>query len=607
MQRHLTLSALTILIITCSSYSADKNKNYIESLLVEEKDRYTNITIQSSSPLNYDIFQEKSPPQIYLKITDKNTYCNKDPIELIDTGVVQDIKYEYSKKGRDEEWKRLEYILIKLNSPAVFTDSQRDWILLVSLKGTNETVPATATDYDSNPSYSAGYLGSIGLPDNPKLNDFIDVALTYNRELKVAKKDYKLSKLRFHESWRNLLPSVTGKIEKTEGTTKDDDNFEEDFTREERGVQLAMPLFQSGKHIYTLKQAMQQKQISKAKIEKTRYDIIFEVTKAYHNFIKSIRTLNAREDLYDRAKKILDTSEKARKLRVITKVEHLNVASQYNQILYKYKASKKDLEIAKLRLLALLNIEGPLPNITPPPKEDTSSFPKIQDGLEPLISQAYVSQPEIKIAEATLKFHKYGRKIAYSDGKFRIEGTGFLGESGGAYEGETLKFEDSWNVNVKASTYFWGNTFSGTHSSDKTSPQLGESSRTKSKISIYTVGLLDAIPSYSNRRQADISYEKALGEVEQARKNVEIGVKEAYFNYEKARMQLESAEQEIEFRKKQRNIAYEKSRLRMAEKSEVLQASSSYTEALTSYEEAVAFYKISIVALEKAVGTSLSY
>jgi outer membrane protein TolC len=179
--------------------------------------------------------------------------------------------------------------------------------------------------------------------------------------------------------------------------------------------------------------------------------------------------------------------------------------------------------------------------------------------------------------------------------------SGFIGSSGGAYDTDELKMETSWNVGVRAYKKILGNTLSGNFSRVKTSPDLGESSKTASEDRSVTLSLLDSF--YTSERQSRIDYEKAVATLEDTRRNTEIELREGFFNYQKALFQVKSALQDVAYRQKQVDVTRQKEKLAMAESSEVISAESALTEAQIGYEEALSFYYISLAAIEKAAGT----
>ncbi|MBI4396126.1 MAG: TolC family protein [Elusimicrobia bacterium] len=587
--------------------------NVIENISVQPAGKTTKVIIQSSQPLKYRELSQSSPSALFLYMSEP-TVSKRPAVDRPDDKVIQEIRMGY-KGATPEDGKSVsvDYVLIKLNGPANYTISQRDWILVVEMRGTGARpsrasfrLPGTAPE-PILPKRKGHIRAS--LPPDPVLRDFLDVGLANHVPLRMAEDEYRLSKFRYTEAARSLFPSVTGKYESSLGTlemsttTAEDDT---DFRRKEVGVQLGQPIFQSGRLYYSLRQAAEQKRISAQNVQKTQADITFEIIKAYHNFAKSQRTMKARRELLDRANKVLELTRKKKQLELITEAEALGVESQYTQIHYRTLSDEKDIEVARIKLEALLDLPEPLPEPIPDPEAlDPSEILELNTPVESLVELALRHRPEMISAEHTARMQVYGEKAAKADGRLKIDASGFLGKAGGAFETEDLKLKKSWNVGVQASMFFMGNSARGTGTRERTAPDLGESSRTETRGVTASVGFLDGLRGISERRQATMNKEKALMERDQTRRNIDVEVREAYYSMQKAKIQLKGAEQELTYRRKEQNIARQKERMNLIEPSQALAAESSLTEAVVSQEEAMAFYRVSLASLEKAVGMSV--
>jgi outer membrane protein TolC len=102
-----------------------------------------------------------------------------------------------------------------------------------------------------------------------------------------------------------------------------------------------------------------------------------------------------------------------------------------------------------------------------------------------------------------------------------------------------------------------------------------------------------------------VDKERAAMTYEETRRQVESDVREACYSVEKAAIQLKGAQLEQEYRNKDVIIARQKERLNLIEPAQRLQAEATCAEAQNALEEAVAFYKVAMASLEKAVGVPL--
>ncbi len=590
----------------------------IENVSIQSTGKFTKVIIQSDRALKYRDIRQERPPGIFLYMS-APTLCKRPAIQKVYGDLLEEVRFGY--KGAQSPTSAplpVDYVFLKLTEPATHKIVQKDWILLVELQ------PRGGRTAAAEPSETA--LGGLPaptppprkktdeiltLPPEPTLQNILDVGLANNGSLRLAEEEHRLSKLRYFETTRALFPSVAGKYQKSVGRLLQDPSDptdDTDFTRKEIGLQLGQPIFQSGRLYYSLRQSSMQKRMAAQNVEKTRAETTFEIKKAYYNLIKAQRALKARRDLAARAEKILELSRKKRQLDLITEAESLGVESQESQIHYRLLSDEKDLEIARLRMEALLNLPEPLPGSLPDPQETLSpeTLQDVDAPVESFVEQAMQNRPEMLSAGYTARFHTYGEKVTKAEGRLRVDASGFVGKSGGAFEQETLRLRSSWNVGVQASMFFAGNSIKGTGTAEKTSPDLGESSRSQTRAQTAMVGFLDGLKTVADRRQARINKERALMELDQMRRNVEVEVREAYYNFEKAKLQLKGAQQELDYREKQAGIARQKERMNLIEPTESLSAESSYTEALISHEDAAAFYHVSLASLEKAVGLPLN-
>jgi outer membrane protein TolC len=317
---------------------------------------------------------------------------------------------------------------------------------------------------------------------------------------------------------------------------------------------VGQPIFHSGRLLYSWKQANWQKKEAAQNVSRIYSDVIFELKKSYYNLIKAQHNMRYRKDLMKQAERLYEIARKKKELDIITETDALAVESQYTQIRYRLLSDEKDLQISRLRLESVLNTAERLPEILPDPLEpfDPKQLVEIRAPVEKLINEAYKQRPEFKTAEAQARINYYGEKIARADKGLHIDASGFRGKSGAAFtDSESITLKDSWNVGVQASLYFAGNVIRGTGTGEKTSPDLGETSRTRTNARTLNVGFLDGIGAYASAKQARIARERAEVELDQTRRNIEMEVREAVFNVEKAKLQVLGSNVELNYRQKE--------------------------------------------------------
>lgn len=598
-----------------------KAPNVIESVSLQSSGKFAKIVIQSSEPLKARDIAQADGLGLSLYMSEP-TLSKRAPIERGSGELIEEIRYGYQgAKIPAGEALPLDYITIRFKEASSYTISQRDWIYQIECKSKGVSMvsgPAltggdTLLSDEDAPAPVKRSDKLVVLPPNPVLDDFLRVGLANHVPLRMAEEEYKLARIRHFEASRGLFPSATGRYENSEGTLLKDvqDPLDDiQFVRKEYGVQLGQPIFHSGRLYYAWRQAAMQKKSAAQNVKKVRADMLFEVTRAYYNLIKSQRALNARRDLMERMDKVIELTRKKRQLDLITESEALGTESQYSQAYYRLLSDEKDLEISRLRMEALLNVPEPLPSFLPePPGEfDQRSMLDLTVPVESFVDAAFKNRPEMLSADFAAHAGAYGEKIAKADGRLHVDASGFIGKAGGAFKDDPdnpLEYKTSWNLGFQASMFFLGNSVKGTRTKDRSSPDYGETTATETTAETASVGFLDGIKMVGDRRQARIQREKAYYDREQTRRNIEVEVREAYYGIQKAKIQIRGAEQELKYRQKELSISRQKERMNLIEPSQSLQAEASYGDAVNGWEEAVSFYKVTLASLEKAVGVKL--
>lgn len=593
--------------------------NKVENVVVTESEDGNSafVVVESQLPLKYALRETQDPPIIELVI-DEEISCEQEPFQQIGKKLVKDIKVICQKGTGSKEY--LKSITLILDQKSSVVVSQKDWILSLDIrKGVElkEPLPAPTTETVVPLPASIGGYTTVDLLEPPKMTlslrptqeEFIQVGLTNHKGLEIAQSELKLAKRKLFESRRNFFPVLSGRGTQTEGTTQSDPNdasTRADFTRKEIGLEIGQPIFQSGRLLNAEKGAKTQTEIAETQISKMTLEVQFEVIKALYTYLSAREALVVRKALQGDGDRVLDTTKKKKEIGVASESEYLGVLSNKNQIDYKTISQEKDMEIAKSRLLSLINLDLLPDEIQVSIEESLAKVRDFSFELNQLISLALSNRPEIKIGLLTQRAKEYARKVSRAENLFKVDASGFIGQSGAAFRRETLSMKDSYNVALKGVLYFGGSSIAPMASTEKTAPDLGSASRTDTRAQNITVGLLDSLPAGSSLMQAKVDEEKAKEEFRKIRKDILLEVKEAYFNHQKAKVQIESAQKELEYRKKEAAIAQAKDRLHQIEGTQFLQSLGSLKEAEISLKEASVFYITSYAALEKSTGGKLT-
>ncbi|MFH1367584.1 MAG: TolC family protein [Elusimicrobiota bacterium] len=434
------------------------------------------------------------------------------------------------------------------------------------------------------------------------LSGCVKIAETTYKPLKLAKQEIDVSGWKLAESTRNLFPNLTAKAEETNGDAIREIGTPA-FREQTLGVQLAYPLFQSGKIWATRMQAKSNYVISVLKYDKTRQEMVYCVSEAYWNLVKARKDLSEYENAFDKLTKTYKMSQELFKSGMINEKELLSVESQNNQALYQMETAKYDLENYKWKLADALGLDKPLEG----EPGDEIPFRRLDINVEECQRIASSCQTEILMQKEMVTSAKYGMKVKKSYKWPKLDLTGFYGRSGGAYEGEELKLKEDYQVGVQLSETFWLNTLSGSGMTQKTSPKLGQSSRTESNTVSTSLSFLDAYKQKAEEKEAALEHNQSLHGLDKAKLSVNSEVREAYFNYCKALVQIGNSELDATIASKE--LAIDKINLGNDKASviDVAEAINKCASSNAALNDAKVFYLISLAALNKAVGIENMY
>ena len=235
------------------------------------------------------------------------------------------------------------------------------------------------------------------------------------------------------------------------------------------------------------------------------------------------------------------------------------------------------------------------------------NYKKINVSLHDALEVAFSNRPDLMINELLVKVNEYEQKIAKGKSGFKFDVTGFLGQSGAAYEGETLNMKTDWFIGLQATRTLWGNTLAYSFSKEETSPKLGQTTLTASESHNVELGILNYLQGRSDIQTAKIGYQKALHDYQELQRTVRYEVRDALFNYEKADIQLDNIATRVSIKEKELRIVQAQAGLGEAEITQVLEAKIKLVDERVLYNKTMSEYFTNIASLNKAVGISNYY
>lgn len=425
------------------------------------------------------------------------------------------------------------------------------------------------------------------------LSQAVTQALAVYEPARIALEETDVAMFKVREAHRNLFPGAALRGNWTTGVAAG-----AAFRETQAGLQLEHPLYDAGRLRDTYKQALVNLQVSQKRYEKVRADFAFEVAQAYFELMAAHRSVAFRDELLQRAQRIFEITQGRFSAGLVTKVEFLNVQSQLSQARFQAQGAKSDLALAELKFRHRMHWAAPLPVTVPEQFPDLTADVDLQEALR----LGDLNRPDIQINTLLVEFHRYEEQLARKKGAWKLDLTGFVGASGGAFKTESLTLDKDFSIAVKASKPWGGNTFSTTVSKVETSPRVGQTTRTNSSTIQGELGILNALAGATEVKQATVGRLKAEQDLMEAKQVMEQDVHEAYYAYQKALLTLRHAQEREQFRREQATALRAQAELNEVLPSQLLETELQLSDDQVSQVQAQSNYHIALARLNKAVG-----
>ncbi|UCD55304.1 MAG: TolC family protein, partial [Candidatus Omnitrophota bacterium] len=416
-------------------------------------------------------------------------------------------------------------------------------------------------------------------------------------------KQLKLARFRLFEAKRNLGPTVTFKLEDSEGRVND-----RMYTGDKYIVEGRQPVFYGGELVFSVRQAKVNLEIVESDYDRIKNDLILQVKKAYYTLDKAKKALAIQGKLQNRAKMLFDMVKAGYEAAVIPQIEFLKISSQYNQANFQVISAKEDISVARLLLQQAMSIEEEIEI------EGVKKPEIIKLDLEDCFNLASLNRPEIKISQLSLEYFKYEKRIRQARVNWpRVDFLGSYGNTEEDYVGDDINTSAAgdknprdlgpeWYFGTKISLPIWGSTFGYSYTEEEWQPVVQTTKGTEAKTHTMTLSLLDKMSDIAGAKEADVEYMRSLDEINKKKQEITLEVKETFFKYRKAILLMDVAKSKVEFQAKQVEILEIRRELGEALYSDVIEEMIKLAEEEFSYTQAISDYYISIASLNKAIG-----
>ena len=315
-----------------SAFSREPNQ--VESIIVTEIGESMAVIIETERPLKYFVSEhkaEKDVPAAILIHFEEPVLTDRGSVEFVGQKMLRSIRLIGLTPKRKSSLQFVKTVALELEKKADFKVKQKDWTLSITLtEPVFQELPETSQKPASNPMLLPNYKKKtpgpkMNLPPNPKVKDFVRVALANHKPLEIAYNELRLAKKRLFEARRTFFPALSGRASETTGKTQSDPNDAStvaNFKRRELGLEFGQPLFQSGRIFYTEKQARVQKQAAELELQKLTQEVTYEVLKDLYTYVRHQESLRLRRALLERVQKVAEQNQKKKRHR-----SHLRIRS----------------------------------------------------------------------------------------------------------------------------------------------------------------------------------------------------------------------------------------------------------------------------------------
>lgn len=467
------------------------------------------------------------------------------------------------------------------------------------------------------------------------LEAIIQRSLQVYTPARAAQERISLANRRILVAVRKLFPEVDLEFQKRGGNLSGSQ-----FNSRNYRVNFRQPIFRGGVLWNTVLQEKASLEASKKEYEKTVEDLIFDVSSAYFEYMRSQQAVHESQEALNRMKRFLEISEEKYKEEIISEIENLNVQSVYNQARYDAETAQQEHEIAKLDMQKYLDLDMEdsiqveniydLDSLTAQAKEADSqsnnkpdanpATPPVQGvegnnlegnvtlpNIRELVDIAYQNRSELQVEASKMQAARFEERARWGEMIPHADITMSFGKLGESFDLDSLNpglrkefrlaLEVTWNLGGNKVGY----TFENNEQPPSVSQFLGGTG-TDIRRNTLTVGVLDGLDQLVGIKEAEVAKIDQIIQLEKAEKQVVQEVKQAYFDYQKYSLEVRAALKRVDYRKRLALLAEHRLEQNEIQISEYLQAESDSLRERNMLHKALKDFFESKAKLNRAIG-----
>ena len=424
------------------------------------------------------------------------------------------------------------------------------------------------------------------------IDEALKIGLANHLPTKISQEEVFLAKYKVDEAKRQLFPQVKLKYKLTSGTTTG-----EDFEGQEYGAEFQQNLWSGGKYRALYNQARVNLAVARKNHEKTKAEFIFEVIQAYYNYVFAKEKMKNKMVLKGNILELLDIAEKQYNAKALTLAEILEARSQLEEVNFQVKQIENDLELAKLALQQLLSQPSKV-------EIDVGEMPEpfifdLDDTK--LLEVAYKNRRDYQVNKLLVLFQKYGLEIAQKKEGYNVELTGTYGMKDEYYITEQVDLKSEYFVGLKFSKAIGSHTAELNLQDQDKVPQIGQTTSSKFTSEELNLKLWDS-KNQTAVTEANISYHKALSELENSKRTLVHDIRSSIYSVAEAEAKIQNDKSILALSAEELRSTKAKQKADQSTIVQVMRSESKFWNEKTDLVSDQADYYINIAKLNKNIG-----
>jgi outer membrane protein TolC len=383
------------------------------------------------------------------------------------------------------------------------------------------------------------------------LEDAISISKKNRLDFQIATKEKLTKKLALRKNLRDFFPSAS--IVYDESTGKNDlTTGKAGFIEKKYGLQFSQPIYKSGNIKNQYFYAKKNSEIAELSEKLINNEVKFSVQEAYYNLL----ILNMKKNIYNdcfielvnytnMAENLFNKSFISKKEIYSCKIISKNFEYETKEINIEIKKYLSKLEQSMgVRLDDNIKTSLDIDSMVDEYKKKYSDI-KFDETFNKIMTNNY----KLKIEKLSLEASSLASKIAKKEQHPSINLEGFFGNSASNYDTEPLDYKQDYKLTMNLEYSFGGNKLKASDSMDRSSPKMGDTTRTDVDSQAYSVGILDDMERNTGKSTKELDELKQLKKYKDTVIEIENKTKDDLFNIEKYLLKIENSKEAFDLAK----------------------------------------------------------